>query len=88
METTSNECSDGNKGDKDKHCYSVPGCAQGNDAAFSQSNNAFLHILFFYRSAVAFMQLMCTVCVHIYSHIFLDGCLTDSGSLYGAGGSE
>ena len=44
METTCNECSDGNKGEKDKRHYSGLGCAPGDDAAFSQRNNVFKHL--------------------------------------------
>lgn len=104
METTCNECSDGNKGEKDKHYDSALGCARGDDAAFPQSNNGFkylyvcilrvstfLHILCF-STAVLLHSHSCVlyvwVCVDIYSHIFLYGCLTDSGSLYGAAVSE
>lgn len=39
METTFNECSDGNKEEKDKHSYSILGCAHRDDAAFPQSKN-------------------------------------------------
>lgn len=62
METTCNECSDGNKGEKDKHYYSVVGCAWGDDAAFPQSNNVFK-----YLCVCAYWELVhfCIFCVFL-----------------------
>lgn len=92
------------KGEKDKHYYSVLGCARGDDAAFPQSNNVFKYLCVCVLRLSTFLHILCFstaallpshscglyegVCVCVYSHIFLYGCLTDSTSLYGAAVSE
>lgn len=59
METTCNECSDGNKGGKDEHYYSVLGSVRGNDAAFSQSNNAFKYLYACVLRGSTFLHILC-----------------------------
>lgn len=43
METARDECSDGNKGEKDKHRYSVLGCALGEQRPPSLKEKLYLN---------------------------------------------
>lgn len=80
-----------------KHYYSA--LSTGENAAFSQSNNIFKHLVVHaeskhtcifsvFSAGVLLYSHWCVPSLCSYFHIFFYGCLSDSGSFCGAGVSE